>query len=146
MDTIGTESVDGLKETDAEQIVRLNILLSDALRALCLTRDYVGEDSLPAVKGWEWYDVGSDIAAHLDGSIWVDEFRKRVNIYKSLAVRREFKVGDWVFGIGKHVGCSPVFEGTLCDYQPFSYLDCFNPEEFRLATNKEIENATSDGI
>ena len=37
---------------------QLSCVLSRALRAICLTRDYVGEEMLPPIKGWEWYDTG----------------------------------------------------------------------------------------
>ena len=37
-------------------------LLSKALKAICLTRDHVGEHLLPAETGWEWFKVGSEIA------------------------------------------------------------------------------------
>ena len=56
-------------------------------------------------------------------------------------LRAKFKEGDWVFGIGKHVGCSPVFDHDKPDIQPFSYLGATNPDEFRLATNEEIKMA-----
>ena len=115
--------------------------LSVALRAICLTRDYVGEEALPAIDGWEWYEAGKLLADLLDGDKWAGEFRKRVNRYKSLKVREAFKIGDWVLGVGEHGGCSEVFEGDSCDYQPFSYLDDYNPSNFRLATSDEIEQA-----
>jgi len=134
-----TSSTEG-GQLDAIVIRRL---LSTALKALCLTRDYVGEDTLPAIEGWEWYDAGKKIADVISDDIWAMEFRKRVNTYKSKDVRGKFKVGDWVFGIGEHLGCSEVFEGTYCDYQPFSYLDDFDQANFRLATSEEIETAKS---
>ena len=121
----------------------LQNLLSVALRAICLTRDYVGEETLPAIKGWEWYEAGKKLAAHLDNDEWANEFRKRVNRSHSLEIRKVFKVGDWVFGTGEHEGCSEVFEGNYCDFQPFSYLDDFAPSHFRLATSEEIEKAMS---
>ena len=119
----------------------LNALLSVALRAICLTRDYVGEEMLPAKDGWEWYEAGKKLADYLDGDEWSGEFRKRVNRYLSLEARKAFSIGDWVFGIGEHKGCSEVFEGDYCDYQPFSYLDDFDPNNFRLATQEEINAA-----
>lgn len=54
--------------------------------------------------------------------------------YKEL--RKKFKVGDWVFGIGERKGCSEVFEGAG-KLQPFDYLDDLNPDNFRLATDNE---------
>lgn len=131
----------GVSKTDGVSKSTLNGLLSVALKALCLTRDYVGEEVLPAVNGWEWYEAGRVISDVIPGDEWSGEFRKRVNIYKSIEVRKVFKIGDWVFGIGEHKGCSEVFEGTFCDFQPFSYLDDFDPSHFRLATSKEIESA-----
>lgn len=40
-------------------------------RALCLTREYVGAEMLPAIPGWSWYDALSEYApgmleAHLE--------------------------------------------------------------------------------
>ena len=55
------------------------------------------------------------------------------------AVKEKFKEGDWVIGVGKHIGCSPVFDHNTDHPQPFSYLDEANPDEFRLATEQEIE-------
>ena len=118
-------------------------LLSVALRALCLTRDYVGEEKLPALDGWDWYEAGKKLADVLGADEWAGEFRKRVNVYKSLEVRKIFKEVDWVFGLGDNKGCSQVFEGTFCDFQPFSYLNDFDPSNFRVATPKEIESARS---
>ncbi len=132
-------------ETENPQTVGqsdLSALLSVALRAICLTRDYVGEEKLPAIDGWEWYEAGKKLADYLDGDEWSFEFRKRVNRYRSIEVRKVFNVGDWVFGIGEHKGCSVVFDGDSCDYQPFSYLDDYDPCNFRIATTAEIKQAT----
>lgn len=49
-------------------------LLSGALKALCLTRDYVGGQSLPVVDGWEWYEAGKAIAKELPNDAWTMEF------------------------------------------------------------------------
>lgn len=57
------------------------------------------------------------------------------------AVKEKFKDGDWVFGIGEHVGCSPVFDHDTNHPEPFSYLDTTNPDDFRLATELEITEA-----
>ena len=38
------------------------------------------------------------------------------------AVKAKFKNGDWVLGVGEHVGCSQVVTGDSGDFQPFSYL------------------------
>jgi hypothetical protein len=52
-------------------------LIERALRAICLTRDYVGEQVLPAEDGWEWYEASKVLAAHSDGE-WAEQFRLRV--------------------------------------------------------------------
>ena len=52
-------------------------LLSDALRALCFTRDYVGEDKLPAIKGWDWYDAGMAITKVIPDDKWTKDFIMR---------------------------------------------------------------------
>ena len=62
-----------------------------------------------------------------------------VDKYKDL--REKYKEGDWVFGIGKHVGCSMVFDHDKPDIQPFSYLGSTNLDDFRLATKEEIQIA-----
>jgi len=60
---------------------------------------------------------------------------------KYKAVREKFKEGDWVFGLGEHKGCSPVFDHVKYHLQPFSYLNATNPDDFRLATVDEIKEA-----
>ncbi len=57
-------------------------LLSDVLKALCLIRDYVGEDLLPPIDGWEWYDIGKQIEEIIPNDEWAKEFRLRVNKYR----------------------------------------------------------------
>lgn len=70
-------------------------------------------------------------------SISVEKEQKRINFEKDhpdlVAV---FKEGDWVFGTGKHVGCSEVFWGAGL-FQPFDYLGDYDPKNFRLATDEE---------
>ncbi len=36
-----------------------------AREAFRLTREYVGEDLLPAIEGWSWYDADQALAARL---------------------------------------------------------------------------------
>lgn len=64
-------------------------VLSQALRALCLTRDYVGEDALPAIKGWDWFDAGCAIAAQIPGDEWTEQFQLRVNDWSVRRARRD---------------------------------------------------------
>jgi len=55
-----------------------NKIMSRALKAICLTRDYVGEHRLPAINGWEWYEAGKDLANALPpDDEWRIEFWKR---------------------------------------------------------------------
>lgn len=54
-------------------------LLSKSLRAICLMRDYCPTE-MPAKEGWEWFDVGSDIAKAIPHDEWAREFRERVKI------------------------------------------------------------------
>ena len=77
----------------------------------------------------------------------MSESIKRRNRLKSISVRRAFKIGDWVFGIGENQGCSQVFEGDNYDYQPFSYLDDYDPNNYRLATDdeKRLADNSEDG-
>jgi len=55
-----------------------DILLSKALRAICLTRDYVGGEILPAIEGWEWYDAGMAISEAIPQDEWSEQFHARV--------------------------------------------------------------------
>lgn len=51
-----------------------------------------------------------------------------------------FKEGDWVTGIGEHVGTSQVFKyGEILE--PFSYLQSDDPDDFRIALDTEIAEA-----
>jgi len=54
-------------------------LKEQALKALCLTQDYVGYACLPAIKGWEWYDSGLSLAESIPQSEWATQFYLRVN-------------------------------------------------------------------
>lgn len=56
-------------------------------------------------------------------------------------LRQIYKDGDWVYGIGEHKGCSQVFDSNKPNIQPFSYLNSTNPDDFRLASPSEIEEA-----
>ncbi|MFJ4735237.1 hypothetical protein ACIP6V_23685 [Streptomyces sp. NPDC088770] len=48
----------------AERIRALETAVAELARALRLTREYVGEDVLPAVEGWSWYDALRRHAPH----------------------------------------------------------------------------------
>ena len=55
-------------------------LLSKALKAICLTRDYVGSDTLPPIEGWEWYDAGKAIAEAIPDDEWAKQFWLRIKV------------------------------------------------------------------
>lgn len=58
-------------------------------------------------------------------------------------IKEIYKNGDWVFGIGEHIGCSIVFDIEKDNPQPFSYLGSNNPDDFRIATGEEVSTAKS---
>jgi hypothetical protein len=66
-------------------------LLSEGIEAFRLTREYVGEDMLPAVEGWSWFDWCEKANQHLlpvdevnvsrlyattNAQVWAEEFAK----------------------------------------------------------------------
>ena len=70
-----------LKNRDAHKETYKNSseLLSKSLRAICLMRDFCPSE-MPAKEGWEWFDVGSEIAKAIPHDEWAREFRERVKI------------------------------------------------------------------
>ena len=76
--------------------------------------------------------AGSELSGGLGA--WTDADKR--------AMREAYNDGDWVFGIGPHLGCSEVFEG-YGHLQPFSYLNDYDPTHFRLATPEEIAESLS---
>ncbi|MFJ2719416.1 hypothetical protein [Streptomyces sp. NPDC087437] len=58
-DELRAESLRRGKEnlTKAERIRALEAAVAELAQALRLTREYVGEDVLPAAEGWSWYDA-----------------------------------------------------------------------------------------
>jgi hypothetical protein len=66
----------------ADAMDKQTSLLSEALRAICLTRDYVGPGSLPAFDSWEWYSAGKAIAEAIPNDEWAKQFWLRVNADK----------------------------------------------------------------
>ncbi len=61
-------------------ITREQRALSKALRALILTRQYVGEELLPCIEGWEWYDAALEISKILPhDDIWAEQFMENNN-------------------------------------------------------------------
>ena len=64
-------------ERTPESGLSSHALFSLALRAICITRDYVGEKLLPAVEGWEWYVAGRALAEAIPNDEWAEQFRLR---------------------------------------------------------------------
>ena len=60
-------------------------------------------------------------------------------------LHEKFKNGDWVTGIDKHKGCSKVFTDGSGDFQPFFWLDDYNPDHYRLSTTEEVDEIKSQG-
>lgn len=63
-------------------------LLSLALRAICLTRDYVGDGLMRPFKGWDWFDAGMEISAEIPDDEWSRQFHARL-VDESKASGRE---------------------------------------------------------
>ena len=119
-------------------------LLEQAKEALRLTRGYVGEDMLPALKGWSWYDATVSLpeclvpvervspAGGARGLSYVacgrtfGYYEPNINswdIYGAVAVLRE--AGAWVCdaeaGDGLVAGCEIIAPAPGVK-QPFLYL------------------------
>ena len=62
----------------AEAVSAEREALDRTLQAICLTRDYVGADILPAIEGWEWYEAGKMAAALIPDSEWAKQFKLRI--------------------------------------------------------------------
>jgi len=75
MNTENTKEVEANDATASE----LKRLLGRSLRAICLTRDYVGSEILPPIEGWEWFDAGKEISELIPEHEWADEFWSRVH-------------------------------------------------------------------
>lgn len=60
----------------AQAIAALPKLYAACLRAeqaIHLTREYVGENILPEIEGWEWFDAMKQLQAALDAATCADE-------------------------------------------------------------------------
>ena len=55
-------------------------IMSRALQAFLLTRDYLGESVLPCTDGWAWYEACKAIAERIPDDLWSGEFHKRVEV------------------------------------------------------------------
>jgi len=54
-------------------------------------------------------------------------------------LKKLFPEGTWIFGVGPHKGCSPVFYGKGGGFFPFDYLGDYSPASYRVATDQEIQ-------
>jgi hypothetical protein len=50
-----------LTEKDLTELEYVQNLLRVGIEAFRLTREYVGEKTLPEVKGWSWFDWVQDV-------------------------------------------------------------------------------------
>ena len=53
-------------------------ILSSCLRALIVTRDYVGEGHLPAKSGWSWFDTCIELCKLIPRNEWTGQFLIRL--------------------------------------------------------------------
>jgi len=90
-------------------------LKEQALRALCLTRDYVGAKLLPSIKGWEWYDSGLALAESMPDSEWSKQFYLRVNEenYTTNEQPKQEEIGDIVKNTAENVFAYIIEHGEL---------------------------------
>jgi len=65
----------------SDDVEELKAGLSEAIKSICLTRDYVGEKLLPPIDGWSWYDAGKLISKLIPDDEWVEQFNLRVEQY-----------------------------------------------------------------
>lgn len=75
--TLESTESESTPTTPSGEQVGSTALFSRALRAICLTRDYVGEQLLPAIEGWEWYDAGVELMNAIPDDEWAEQFRLR---------------------------------------------------------------------
>lgn len=70
-----------LEEPESEPIDESKLInaLSCAMRAIVLTRDHVGSDVLPAIRGWEWFESAITISTIIPHDKWTTEFIKRLD-------------------------------------------------------------------
>ncbi len=62
----------------SQRIVELEKALSKSLEAIIFTREYVGDERLPPISGWSWFDAGNMISELIPDDEWVQQFKLRV--------------------------------------------------------------------
>ncbi len=75
----GMSELEKSQEPNDVSVSELSALLSDSMRQICLTRDYVGPETLPAIDGWEWYEVAKKIAIVIPDDKWTTQFAARLD-------------------------------------------------------------------
>lgn len=55
----------------------LNDLLSFCLQSLIHTHEYVGDETLPPIDGWSWFDACKKISLAIPEDEWTAQFLKR---------------------------------------------------------------------
>ncbi|NOQ31816.1 MAG: hypothetical protein GQ570_11900 [Helicobacteraceae bacterium] len=67
---------------------------------------------------------------------------------KDKEILKVFPSGTWIINQewSKDKGCSEVFIGDNGLAQPFSYLGNYNANDFRIATQSEIDEAKKEGM
>ena len=78
---------------------RLRDLIAEGIEAFHFTREYVGEDLLPEVPGWSWYDWVTKARAEVEGEVTTN---RKLNA-PATAVVLAVVSAAWV-GIGVVVG------------------------------------------
>ena len=74
-------------------------LIAEGIEAFRFTREYVGEDLLPEVPGWSWYDWVTKARAEVEGEVTTN---RKLNALAAAVVLAVVSAA-WV-GIGVVVG------------------------------------------
>lgn len=105
------QAVDQMEKVWASPLVfddgKRDELLSRALRALCLTRDYVGDTTLPVVDGWEWYEAGKALAEAIPHDTWAKEFWLRADKARVVVQPPQEATGEDLPTVGNSPGPEP---------------------------------------
>lgn len=114
-------------------------LFSLALRAICLTRDYVGEKLLPAVKGWDWFDAGTALAEAIPNDEWAEEFRKRTESRRGCVCQLCGKSAQEIGGYLTRVNEKGV--PGIWECRPNCAAELMDDDKFLAAINGENKEA-----
>lgn len=123
-------------------------LLSDALKAICLTRDYVGEEKLPPIDGWDWYDAGKAISERIPDDEWSDQFRIRCEDYEydnsiNYLDTRYTGTSSIPLGINDPKDIERYFTNLSSDWMCDSNDIYFSISEF-IRSNEDVRDSLND--